>query len=127
MYKYEATGVGKIRDIADRDMHVYGRVGYSCAARVQRVNKCRCSCGCGLLMLPTVACRRDELRPVRELSQSRTVRVSTPCGAKVQSWGVLARLLPNRHLLLPSRLDLRANAQHITCMLKWSDLRRGSI
>jgi hypothetical protein len=35
---------------------------------------------------------------------------------------VLARLLPNRHLLLPSRLDLRGNAQHITCLLKWSDL-----
>ena len=32
-----------------------------------------------------------------------------------------ACLLPYRYLLLPSRLDLRANAQHITCMLKWSD------
>ena len=35
---------------------------------------------------------------------------------------MLARLLPNRHLLLPSQLDLRGNAQHITCLLKWSDL-----
>ena len=36
---------------------------------------------------------------------------------------MLSRLLPmSRHLLLPSQLDLRGNAQHITCLLKWSDL-----
>ena len=40
---------------------------------------------------------------------------------RCRAWGVPARLLPNRHLLLPSRLNLRANAQHVTCMLKWSD------
>ena len=55
--------------------------------------------------------------------------VLTACGAKVQSVGaVLARLLPNRHLLLPSRLDLRGNAQHtsLACS-EWSDRWRGSV
>ena len=38
-------------------------------------------------------------------------------------WGMRARLLPNRNLLLADWLDLRENAQHITCLFRWSDLR----
>ena len=38
---------------------------------------------------------------------------------------MLARLQPNRHLLLPSRLDLRGNAQYITCLLKSGLLKSG--
>ena len=54
---------------------------------------------------------------------SCVARVLTPFVVlRCRAWGVLARLLPNRHLLLPSQLDLRGNAQHITCLLKWSDL-----
>ena len=38
---------------------------------------------------------------------------------------MLARLQPNQHLLLPSRLDLRGNAQYITCLLKSGLLKSG--
>ena len=38
-------------------------------------------------------------------------------------WDPNRRLLPNRNLLFADRLDLRDNAQHITCLLRWSDLR----
>ena len=34
-----------------------------------------------------------------------------------------ARLLPHRNLLLADWLDLRENAQHITCLLRWPVLQ----